>query len=466
MPYDASNIDADIDIDIDIDIDMDTNKPPPPPFRCDAVLLCAGEGSRFRSSETNQTTSQTTQLQATQPQTSKLLVLLGGKPALQHLCEKVKNASFARIVLVLPKDNAKAAEAEGAAKAINALASKSLPDLILVEGGERRQDSLQKALEALEALETNNNDQVNDQVNNWVVVFDAARPLVSEELVARVLLQAQLLWQRAVSACVVPLLPVADSVKRVCERGKVSGSVERATLRLAQTPQAAPRGLLLRLLRSSSATVSDEAQLCEEAGCQVEAVEGEAVAHKITTCADVGILEGVAGLRDRTTSHEYPRYEYRSATGFDTHKTCEGSSLRLCGVYVPALFSLEGHSDADVALHALTDAVLSLAGAGDIGDLFPPSDERWRDADSAFFLVRAMELLEEAGGGLVSVDVTLLLELPHLGKFKVLMRERVAVLCGLAGGRVGVKATTLEGLGALGRGEGVGAFATASARFG
>ena len=465
MPYDASNIDADIDI--DIDIDMDTNKPPPPHFRCDAVLLCAGEGSRFRSSETNQTTNQTTQLQTTQPQTtqpqtSKLLVLLGGKPALQHLCEKVKNASFARIVLVLPKDNAKAAGAAKAAKAISALASKSLPDLILVEGGERRQDSLQKALEALEALETNNNNHGND----WVVVFDAARPLVSAELVARVLLQAQLLWQRAVSACVVPLLPVADSVKRVCEQGKVSGSVERATLRLAQTPQAAPRGLLLRLLRSSSATVSDEAQLCEEGGCQVEAVEGEAVAHKITTCADVGILEGVAGLRDRTTRHEHPRCEYRSATGFDTHKTCEGSSLRLCGVDVPALFSLEGHSDADVALHALTDAVLSLAGAGDIGDLFPPSDERWRDADSAFFLVRAMELLEEAGGELVSVDVTLLLELPHLGKFKIAMRERVAVLCGLAGGRVGVKATTLEGLGALGRGEGVGAFATASARFG
>ena len=457
MPYDASNIDADIDI--DIDMDMETDKTSSPPFRCDAVLLCAGEGSRFRSSETTETTSQTTQLQATQPQTSKLLVLLGGKPALQHLCEKVKNASFVRIVLVLPKDNAKA---EGAAKAIGALASKSLPDIILVEGGERRQDSLQKALEALETK----HDSGNDQVNDWVVVFDAARPLVSAELVARVLLQAQLLWQRAVSACVVPLLPVADSVKRVCERGKVSGSVERATLRLAQTPQAAPRGLLLRLLRSSSATVSDEAQLCEEGGCQVEAVEGEAVAHKITTCADVGILEGVAGLRDRTTRHEHPRCEYRSATGFDTHKTCEGSSLRLCGVDVPALFSLEGHSDADVALHALTDAVLSLAGAGDIGDLFPPSDERWRDADSAFFLVRAMELLAEAGGGLVSADVTLLLELPHLGKFKIAMRERLAVLCGLAGGRVGVKATTLEGLGALGRGEGVGAFATASARFG
>ena len=462
MPYDTANTDTDIDM----DIDMDTDKASPPTFRCDAVLLCAGEGSRFRNSKTTETTSKTTQ-----PQTNKLLTPLAGKPALQHLCERVKNASFARIVLVLPKDNTKtegAAGAAGASETISALASKSLPDLILVEGGERRQDSLQKALEA---LETNNNDQANDQVNDWVMVFDAARPLVSAELIARVLLQAKFLWQRAVSACVVPLLPVVDSVKRVCEQGKVSGSIERATLRLAQTPQAASRGLLLRLLRECSATVSDEAQLCEQAGCLVEAVEGEVRAHKITRRADVGLLEGVAGLLGRTTtSHEYhtpehPIPEYRSATGFDTHKTCEGSSVRLCGVDVPALFSLEGHSDADVALHALTDAVLSLAGAGDIGDLFPPSDERWRDADSALFLVRAIELLAEAGGGLVSLDVTLLLELPHLGKFKVAMRERLAALCRLTIERVGVKAKTLEGLGALGRGEGVGAFATASARF-
>ena len=414
-----------------------------PPL-CDAVLLCAGESSRFRSQHT------------IKPHTTKVLVALDGKPALHHLCQKVKNAGFARIVLVLPKDKHES-------QAIGALALASLPEatLTLVEGGERRQDSLQKALEELEKKHEGNDRPRKSNNNRWVMVFDAARPLVSAELIARVALRAERLHQRSVRACVVPLLPVADSVKRLDKEGRVCESVARESLRLAQTPQAAPRALLLRLLRETSATVSDEAQLCLEAGCLVEAVEGEAVAHKITTRADVGLLEGIAGLHARAN---FP--EYRSATGFDIHKAGEGSSVRLCGINVPAAFSLEGHSDADVALHALADAVLSLAGAGDLGDLFPPTDERWRDADSALFLCRAMALLQEAEGVLVSVDVTLLLESPHLGRVKPAMRARLAELTGLTIERVGVKATTLEGLGALGRGEGVGAFATASARFG
>ena len=428
---------------------------------CDAVILCAGEGLRFQRS----VKAGTSKPKTTKTKPSKVLVALKGKPALRYLCETLSSAGFARVLLVLPKD-------EGARKAISALVSQFLPDALLVEGGERRQDSLQKALEALER-----ND--SDDKNNWVMVFDAARPLVSRELIARVALRAKDLCERSVSACVVPLLPVADSVKRLDKQGRVCESVARADLRLAQTPQAAPRALLLRLLRDTSVTVSDEAQLCQsanpanpaEASCLVEAVEGEARAHKITKLEDVGILvgllEGVAGLRGGASIPEYPRIpEYRSATGFDIHKTREGTSLRLCGVDVPASFSLEGHSDADVALHALTDAVLSLAGAGDIGDLFPPTDGRWRDADSALFLIHALALLHEAGGALVSLDATLLLEKPHLGRFKLAMRERLADLTGLAVERVGVKATTLEGLGALGRGEGVGSFATASARFG
>ncbi len=433
------------------------------PPRCDAVLLCAGEGSRFRVEAKTETTH---------AQLPKVLVDLGGKPALQHLCETVRNAGFARIALVLPPKNHAEKHTDkhtdkGASEAIGALASASLPDatLTLVEGGERRQDSLLKALEALSSKhESNDKDHKNDKDKNnkdWVMVFDAARPLVSAALVARVALRVAGLRQHSVSACVVPLLPVADSVKRLDEKGRVCESVARASLRLAQTPQAAPRALLLRLLRATSATASDEAQLCEAAGYPVEAVEGEAVAHKLTTRADVRLLEGVAGLHGRATTPEY-----RSATGFDIHKTSEGSSLRLCGIDVPASFSLEGHSDADVALHALTDALLSLAGAGDIGDLFPPSDEQWRDADSALFLSRALALLEEAGGELVSLDVTLLLEAPHLGGIKAAMRERLAALTDLTPQRVGVKATTLEGLGALGRGEGVASFATASARFG
>ena len=436
---------------------------------CDAVILCAGEGLRFQRSEKTETSKikttkiKTTKIKTTKTKPSKLLVALKGKPALRYLCETVRNTGFARVLLVLPKD-------EGARKAISALVSQFLPDALLVEGGERRQDSLQKALEALERTHDNNDK------NNWVMVFDAARPLVSRELIARVALRAKDLCEHSVSACVVPLLPVVDSVKRLDKQGRVCESVARADLRLAQTPQAAPHALLLRLLRNTSVTVSDEAQLCQsvnpaKASCLVEAVEGEARAHKITTLEDVGILvgllEGVAGLRGGASIPEYPRIpEYRSATGFDIHKTREGTSLRLCGVDVPASFSLEGHSDADVVLHALTDAVLSLAGAGDIGDLFPPTDGRWRDADSALFLIRALELLHEAGGALVSLDATLLLEKPHLGRFKLAMRERLADLTGLAVERVGVKATTLEGLGALGRGEGVGSFATASARFG
>ncbi len=442
-----------------------------PPFCCDAVLLCAGEGLRFQRSDK----AQTTQTQTTKVLT-KLLVALGGKPALQHLCETVRNAGFARIAIVLPQNKHADKHADKrASEAIGALAVASLPDSILVEGGERRQDSLLKALEALQTKHESESSNGNgsDDPTNWVMVFDAARPLVSAELIARVTLRAklcakQLLLQRSVAACVVPLLPIADSVKRVSEEGRVCGSVARESLRLAQTPQAAPRALLLRLLRERSAVVTDEAQLCLDAGCSVEAVEGEPTAHKITRRADVGLLEGIAALRAEARIPDDPMPEYRSATGFDVHQTRRvegGTSLRLCGVDVPALFSLEGHSDADVALHALADAVLSLAGAGDIGDLFPPTDERWRNADSALFLARAIELLQEAGGALVSLDITLLLEKPHLGQFKAAMRERLATLSGLTAERVGVKATTLEGLGALGRGEGVGAWATASARF-
>ena len=374
----------------------------------------------------------------------------------------MQNAGFARILLVLPQHFNEERREHREHNALGTLVSTSLPDAILVEGGARRQDSLLKALEALEAQDKKN-DLTQDH-NPWVMVFDAARPLVSSEMIARVAQRAKTLCERSLAACVVPLVSVVDSVKRVSKQGRVCASVAREDLRLAQTPQAAPRALLLRLLRDTSATVSDETQLCLAAGCLVEAVEGEAAAHKITTLADVALLEGLLEGSSGRPASAMP--EYRSATGFDLHKIAEGASLRLCGVDVAAPFSLQGHSDADVGLHALTDALLSLAGAGDIGDLFPPTDEQWRDADSALFLSRATELLAEAGGQVVSLDVTLLLETPHLGQAKLAMRTRLAELTGLTMERVGVKATTLEGVGALGRKEGVGAFATASARFG
>ncbi|MCX7631480.1 MAG: 2-C-methyl-D-erythritol 2,4-cyclodiphosphate synthase [Geminicoccaceae bacterium] len=248
---------------------------------------------------------------------------------------------------------------------------------------------------------------------------------------------------------------MVDSLRRT--RGeRVLEDVERTDLVRVQTPQGFVFGAILDAHRRAPPLgFPDDGAVAAWAGLPVIHVPGEEDNVKLTLPEDFTLAERrlvAAAVR-------------RTAQGIDVHRLVPGRRLVLGGIEIPFALGLEGHSDADVVLHALTDAILGLVGAGDIGEHFPPRDPRWRDADSSLFLRRALELLSGAGGVLEHVDVTILAERPKLAPHRAAMRERLAALLGLGAGAVSVKATTTEGLGFVGRGEGIMATALATARF-
>lgn len=305
-----------------------------------------------------------------------------------------------------------------------------------VAGAETRQHSVQHGLTALSAHKP-----------DLVLIHDAARPLVSSAVIDRVVTA---LNEGADAA--IPLLPVVDTLKSDADGWK---TVPREHLHRAQTPQGFKFAAILKahydFIRHAT---TDDMALAELAGLNIAAVAGEETNMKITTPDDFDLAEKLLGAGG----------EYRTGMGFDAHRFTSGDHVWLCGVRIPHDHGLEGHSDADAGLHALTDAVLGALGAGDIGQHFPPTDPRWRGASSDRFLQHALSLVRESASAVVHCDVTLICERPKVAPYREAMRARIADILGLDISRVSVKATTTEGMGFTGRREGIAAQAIATLR--
>ncbi|MGO1117531.1 bifunctional 2-C-methyl-D-erythritol 4-phosphate cytidylyltransferase/2-C-methyl-D-erythritol 2,4-cyclodiphosphate synthase [Rhodovibrionaceae bacterium A322] len=306
-----------------------------------------------------------------------------------------------------------------------------------VFGGDSRQESVRLGLESLEELEA---------PVGTVLIHDAARPFVTADLISD-LLEALADYPGAL-----PALPVADTLKRGAE-GKVTGTLDRQGLWRAQTPQAFHYRPILTAHRAARGQeLTDDVAVAEAAHMDVALVTGQEDLFKVTHRAD---------LR-RAETHLASQLETRVGSGFDVHRFVPGDQVTLCGVTLPHSQRLSGHSDADVGLHALTDAILGGLADGDIGSHFPPSDPQWKGADSALFLRHARDLVRAKAGHIRHVDITLICEAPKVGPHRAAMVTRVAELLELPPQRVSIKATTTEKLGFTGRNEGIAAQATAT----
>jgi 2-C-methyl-D-erythritol 4-phosphate cytidylyltransferase/2-C-methyl-D-erythritol 2,4-cyclodiphosphate synthase len=312
-----------------------------------------------------------------------------------------------------------------------------------IAGSATRQGSVRAGLEALA-----------EQSPAIVLVHDAARPFASHALIERAISAAQ------ASGAAVPGLPVTDTVKLVDERNGVAATLNRAALRTVQTPQAFAYPALLdahrRAANAGREDFPDDAALMEWAGLDVTVFEGERGNIKMTTSEDFARVErdAQAALAD-----------IRTGIGYDIHAFDQGGDhVWLGGIKIPHARKLAGHSDADVALHALTDAILGALADGDIGVHFPPSEEKWRGASSDRFLQFAVERVKQRGGMVAHLDVAIVAEAPKVNPHRDAMRARIAEIAGVALDRVGVKATTNERLGAIGNEQGIAAYATATIR--
>ena len=311
-----------------------------------------------------------------------------------------------------------------------------------VFGGATRQASVRAGLEAL-----------LPRSPDIVLVHDAARPFASADLITRAIAAAEK------TGAAIPVLPVTDTVKRVGPAGTVEATIDRGPLRLVQTPQAFAFDALIDAHRRAAAQgrddFTDDAALAEWAGMTVSVFAGEPGNIKLTTPDDFARAEAMqsAALGD-----------VRTGSGLDVHAFGPGDHVTLGGIRIAHPKGLTGHSDADVALHALTDAILGALAEGDIGAHFPPSDPQWRGASSDRFLVFAVDRVRARRGRIAHLDLTIVCEAPRIGQHRDAMRANIARLAGIGIERVGVKATTSEKLGFTGRGEGIAAYATATIR--
>lgn len=378
---------------------------------CTALIVAAGRGSRFGGP------------------LPKQYALLAGRPVLRHTLEAYRSApAINRLRVVIAANDETHYQA-----AVDGL---GLPPPIA--GGVTRQQSVLNGLEALAG-----------DPPDFVAIHDAARPFVRPVDIAACLSAAS---AAGVDGAVLGV-PLSDTIKRT-DGGAIVDTVPRANLWRAQTPQIFRYTALLRAHRAAAAlgqseatALTDDAAVAERSGLKVVMVEGSDDNRKITTADD--LARSVA-------------METRTAFGFDVHGFGPGNAVMLGGVAVPHTHTLAGHSDADVALHALTDAVLGAIGAGDIGKHFPPSDPQWRGASSDRFLQHAVGLLAARGGRLVHLDLTLVCEAPKIGPHRDAMVASIARIAAIDPDRVSVKATTTEKLGFTGRREGIAAQAVAT----
>ena len=318
-----------------------------------------------------------------------------------------------------------------------------LNDLLApVAGGATRQASVRAGLEALALHKP-----------GLVLIHDAARPFVSGALIERAIGAGRK------NGAAVPGIALADTVKSIDDSATVTQTLDRGALRIVQTPQAFTFNLILEAHRRAAAArqenFPDDAALAEWAGQRVSVFEGEADNLKVTTADDFARAEmtRLATLAD-----------VRTGNGFDVHAFSEGDHVMLAGIRIPHSRGVSGHSDADVALHALVDAILGALAEGDIGEHFPPSDPKWKGAASDRFLAFACERVHKRGGVIAHLDVTVVCEAPRISLHRDAMRARIAEIANVAVDRVAVKATTSEKLGFAGRGEGIFAMATATIR--
>ncbi len=371
---------------------------PLPPFA--AIVVAAGKGLRVGGD------------------IPKQFRILRGKPIIRWSVEALAQAGAAGIVAVIAPETR--AEAEQALAGI--------PGVRFVDGGATRQESVRAGLEAL-----------TQDAPERVLIHDAARPDLPRSVIARLLASLD------VHSGAIPVLPVVDSLALANADGMMAGKAEREALRRVQTPQAFEYRAILGAHRDWQGVreAGDDAQVLMAAGGTIALVDGDERLKKITFAED---------LMDHTAAPAF-----RIGQGFDVHRLEAGEELWLGGVLIPHDKGLAGHSDADVALHAITDAVLGAVGEGDIGTHFPPSDPQWRGARSGQFLEHAVGLARAAGYAVANVDLTLICEAPKIGPHRPAMRTEVARLMGLAENAVSIKATTTEKLGFTGRGEGIAA---------
>jgi 2-C-methyl-D-erythritol 4-phosphate cytidylyltransferase/2-C-methyl-D-erythritol 2,4-cyclodiphosphate synthase len=376
-----------------------------------ALVVAAGQGSRFGGPRPKQ------------------YLPLGGADILRHAVavlaqhERITNV----LVVIRPEDRA--------------LFDRSVAGLAVMPpmtGGAARQDSVRLGLEALATFHPHR-----------VLIHDGARPFPDRQLVDRVIDGLDK------AAAAIPCLPLRDTIKRG-EGRSIRETIERAALWRAQTPQGFHFDAILAAHRAAiGRELTDDAAVAEAAGLVPLIVDGSEDNLKITTSEDLAAAERLIAARQS---------DIRVGQGFDVHPFVEGDHLWICGVSIPHSMSLAGHSDADVGLHALTDAVLGAIGAGDIGMHFPPSDSRWRGAASDQFLSHAVNLVRARGGAIAAVDVTVICERPKIAPYRAAMVERLAAILGITPDRVSVKATTTEKLGFTGRAEGMAAQAVATVR--
>lgn len=381
-------------------------KPTLPPFA--AIIVAAGKG-----------------LRAGQP-LPKQFVRWRGKPVLRHSVEAFAAAGASPIVIAIPASAEEIArEAIGEIKGVH-----------FVEGGVTRQDSVRIALEMLE--------KHNPRL---ALIHDAARPMLPFSVIHRLI---DILEHHSGA---IPVLPVVDSLV-VEQNGMMAGSAEREKLRRVQTPQGFHFDPIMKAHKAwtGATDAGDDAQVFIANGQQVALVKGSEDLKKLTYSND---------FKEQSTfsSVEPP---IRSGIGYDVHRLGEGEELWLGGIKIEHDRGLIGHSDADVALHAIVDALLGAIGAGDIGDHFPPSDPQWRGVASARFVEHGAALVRQSGYAIGNIDCTIICEAPRIGPHRAAMRQKIAELLGVQSSLVSVKATTTERLGFAGRGEGIAAQAIAT----
>jgi 2-C-methyl-D-erythritol 4-phosphate cytidylyltransferase/2-C-methyl-D-erythritol 2,4-cyclodiphosphate synthase len=366
--------------------------------------------------------------------------MLAGKPVLARALKSFVNLDkIDGVLTVIHGDDRSHFDAATAS-----FASKLLEP---IRGGATRQESVRAGLERLEELKPRN-----------VLIHDAARPFIDIDLIERVISAL------ADTDGAVPALAVTDTLKKA-DKGFVEGTIDRKNLWGVQTPQGFHFEKLLEAHRiaerAGKTDFTDDSSLAEWQGMKVALVEGAAANTKLTTEADFVLAEE----RLQKAGSAFAG-ECRIGHGFDVHAFTDGDHVLLCGLKIPHGRSLAGHSDADVGLHALTDALLGAMADGDIGAHFPPSDPKWKGAASDQFLRDAAARVSARGGRIVNVDVTIICEEPKIGPQRDEMRACVAGILEIGLERVSVKATTSEGLGFTGRGEGIAAQATAMVQFG
>ena len=382
------------------------------------VIVAAGRGAR-----------------AGQADGPKQYQRIGGRAVIAHTLEKfLSHPNVGPVVVAIHADDRALFDRAAGADAGR---------VVTVTGGLSRQASVRLGLLALK-----------EHAPAKVLVHDAVRPFVDAALIERTI---EAIGERQGA---LPALPVADTLKRESASGMVEETVSRAGLHAAQTPQGFPFAPLLaaheKAHQLGKADFTDDAAIAEWVDIPVKIVTGSPDNVKLTWARDIA-------MADQRLSNALPRFpDVRTGNGYDVHAFEPGDHVMLCGVAIPHDRKLSGHSDADVGLHALTDALLATCGAGDIGTHFPPSDPQWKGAASKIFVEHAAKLVRGRGGRIANADVTLICEAPRVGPHREAMTAALAAMLGIAPERISIKATTNERLGFVGRQEGIAAIATAS----